>query len=251
MAAIIFGILVTIVVMLFLIQLASVALYQWDIKRSPVFEVACAGSEKPDTPKEFKVTNLQWNNFKKTDGTVLDRREYRQFITIGESMLLGGIRNHDILFVKESATNEIPTLPAIMVLRREQAAMERAAQFNDNAEMKIRRSWRVCTLNNSNEIILRMVEEIIRNEQFQRIRSLDTTKFPDNEWLLADFSSRLVRYREEHQDCEKENNVNHKALISTTYDTMQRRVHFSIHSCQTIIGEVKYAYGINHNVEAA
>lgn len=251
MATTYFGILITIVIMLFLIQIASLVLYQRGVKRSPVFQVACAGSEKPGTPKEYKVTNLQWGNFKKADGSVLDTREYRPFITMGESMLLGGIRNQDILFVKETGAHKIPALPAILVLQREQMALERAAQFNDKAEMKIRRSWKVCSLDLENETILEMVQEIIKCSQFQRIRSLDETKFPDAKWLLADFVTRLDRYRKEHLGCEQNDNANHNALISTTFDTMQGRVHFSIHSCQTIIGEVKYAFGINHDVEAA
>ena len=251
MASTVFGILLTIVVMLFLIQLASVINYQREIRHSPVFKVACAGSEKPGTPSEYKVTNMQWNKFITEDGSVLNTNDYRPFITMGESMLLGGIRSQDILFVKETGTQEIPALPAILVLQREQAALKRAAQFNDKAEMKIRRSWSVCTLNLPNKTILEMVQEIIDCQQFQRIRSLDETKFPNREWLMADFSTRLERYRNEHHGCEEDGNVDHRALISTTYDTMQGRVHFSIHSCHTIIGVVKYAFGINHDVEAA
>ena len=166
-------------------------------------------------------------------------------------MLLGGIRSEDIIFVKEISSNEIPTLPAILVLKREQAAIEKAARFNDQAETKIRRSWKVCSLDSSNDTIVTMVREIINCRKFQEIRRLDETKFPDTDWLLADFTNRLERYRKEHEGCEQGNNINHCALISTTLDTMQRRVHFSIHSCRTIIGEVKYAFGINHNLEVA
>lgn len=251
MATTIFGILITIVVMLFLIQSIGVMVYHQSIKHSPTLPVACAGSEKPGTPKEYKITNLQWNRFKKTDGSVLNTDDYHTFITMGESMLLGGIRSQDILFVKEYDPQEMPELPAILVLQREQAALERAAQFNDKAEKKIRRSWRVCSLNHSNDEILGMVQEIIDSQQFQDIRNLDETKFPSTNWLLSDFSNRLERYRQEHQDCELRDNDNHNALISTTFDTMQRRVHFSMHSCRTIVGEVKYAFGINHELKTA
>ena len=251
MTTFLLGFLVTALILLFLIQIASVVYYQRGIRNSPVFQVACAGSEKPDTPKEYKVTNLQWNNFKNEEGSVINAKEYLQFVTIGESMLLGGILSEDIIFVKEISSNEIPTLPAILVLKREQAAIEKAARFNDQAETKIRRSWKVCSLDSSNDTIVTMVREIINCRKFQEIRRLDETKFPDTDWLLADFTNRLERYRKEHEGCEQGNNINHCALISTTLDTMQRRVHFSIHSCRTIIGEVKYAFGINHNLEVA
>lgn len=249
MVTTVFEILVTIVIVLFAILLANVVYYQRIISRSPVFRVACAGSEKPCTPKEYKVTNLQWNNFQKADGSFLDAREYRLFITVGESMLLGGIRNQDIIFVKES--KELPTLPAILVLQREPMALAKAAQFNDKAEMKVRRSWKKCTLNLQNEDILDMVQEIINCKKFQEIRNRNEEKFPNAEWLIADFVVRLERYRKEHIGCEEDANVNHNAIISTTYDTQHGRVHFSIHSCNTIIGEVKYAFGINHDLEAA
>jgi hypothetical protein len=251
MATTILEILVIVLILLFLVQIASVVYYQRVIKNSPVFQVACAGSEKPDTPKEYKVTNLQWDNFKNENGVVLDAKDYLKFITIGESMLLGGIRSEDIIFVKKVVDNELPTLPAILVLRREQAAMEKAARFNDQAETKIRRSWRVCSLDSSNDTILGMVRDIIFSQKFQEIRRIDETKFPETDWLLADFASRLERYRREHEGCEQDDNDNHCALISTTLDTMQGRVHFSIHSCRTIIGEVKYAFGVNHHLEAA
>ena len=249
MATTVLIILITIVIVLFSIQLASVAYYQRNIRRAPVFPVACAGSEKPGTPKEYKVTNLQWDKFQKADGSFLNVEEFRPFITMGESMLLGGIRSQDIIFVEES--RKVPTLPAILVLQREQAALVKAARFNDMAEMKIRRSWKVCSLNHKEDEIIDMVKKIISSKKFLEIRSLDETKFPSTEWLIADFSNRLKRYKIEHPGCEDEANVNHKALISTTYDTQQGRVHFSIHSCNTIVGEVKYAFGINHDLEVA
>lgn len=251
MATTVLGILVIILILLFLVQIANVVYYHRVTRNSPVFLVACAGSEKPDTPKEYKVTNLQWNNFKNEEGDVINAKDYLHFITMGESMLLGGIRSEDILFVKKIEDQEIATFPAILVLRREPAAMEKAARFNDQAETKIRRSWEVCSLDSPNETILELVKEIINSPKFQAIRRLDETKFPDTDCLLDDFAVRLERYRREHEDCEQINNINHRALISTTLDTMQGRVHFSIHSCRTIIGEVKYAFGINHNLEAA
>jgi len=154
MATTVLGILVIILILLFLVQIANVVYYHRVTRNSPVFLVACAGSEKPDTPKEYKVTNLQWNNFKNEEGDVINAKDYLHFITMGESMLLGGIRSEDILFVKKIEDQEIATFPAILVLRREPAAMEKAARFNDQAETKIRRSWEVCSLDSPNETIL-------------------------------------------------------------------------------------------------
>lgn len=254
MAITIFWILIAIALTLFLIQLVNLAVYQYGINRSPELLVACAGSEKPSTPKSLKVTNLRWDKFQKEDGSVLNVKDYKPYITIGQSMLLGGIQNQDIVFVKEikdRKDQKKPHFPVIMALKREPEALKKAARFNDKAEVKIRRVWEFCDLSDTDETILNMVRETIESQSFESLRRIDEAKFPDEEWMLADFKRRLTRYREEHQGCEQKNHKDHTALISTTLDTMQGRVHFSIHSKSTMIGEVKYAFGINRDVEVA
>jgi len=205
-----------------------------------VLAVACAGSEKPCTPKELKVTNIHWNGFRKEDGNVLSAKDYDRYIVMGESMLLGGIQNQDFVFVKKVPEPNHLILPAIMVLRRD-----------DKAELKIRRSWRMCSLSCSDKEINAMVNAIIMSDDFQALRRMDESKFLSNEWMLNDFSNRLMRYRNEHSGCEQANHPDNMALISTTYDTMQGRVHFSIHSSHSIVGKVEYAFGINQNLEVA
>ena len=251
MATSVFGILLTIVVILFLMQLLGVVLYQYSSSHAPVLEVACAGSEKPCTPKELKVTNIHWDGFRKADGNILSVEDYDRYIVMGESMLLGGIQNQDFVFVKKVPEPNHLILPAIMVLRREPAALQRAAMFDDKAELKIRRSWRMCSLSCSDKEINAMVNAIIMSDDFQALRRMDESKFLSNEWMLNDFSNRLMRYRNEHSGCEQANHPDNMALISTTYDTMQGRVHFSIHSSHSIVGKVEYAFGINQNLEVA
>lgn len=248
MVIIVFWILFGITSILFLIQIMGLVVYRRGVNRSPEFMVACAGSEKPSTPKLLKILNLNWNNFIKEDGSVLDADNYKPFITMGQSMLLGGIQNQDVIFVKETKEIDKLRFPVIVVLKREPAAMVRAARFNDMAERKIRRAWGFCSLDSEDKTILEQVRKIIEGEEFQNLRCMDTSKFPDKDWLIADFSNHLFRYREEHSGCEQAGNEDYMALISTTLDTMQGRVHFSIHSDRTVIGEVKYAFGVNRIV---
>lgn len=237
--------------LLFFIQIGGLIVYRRGINRSPVFMVACAGSEKPSTPKSLKMLNLNFDNFRKEDGSVLDIDNYEGFITMGRSMLLGGIQDQDIIFVKKTTEKNELHFPSIIVLKREPAAMVKAARFNDKAEMKIRRAWGFCSLDRADETILDQVNAIIEGDEFQNLRNHDISKFPERDWLIADFKNRLLRYREEHSGCEQAMNENYMALISTTFDTIKDRVHFSIHSNRTVIGEVKYAFGVNRDMVVA
>lgn len=231
---------------LFAVQIMGLILYQIQKNNAPIMSVACAGSEKFDTPRELRITNLDASDFKGEDGSVIDSRDYERYITVGNSMLLGGIRDKDVIFVKKGIDLTECTFPIILVLRREPAAMEKASsQYDDKAELKIRRTWKTCTLSQSDEDIVNMVGEIIESNKFQEIRQLDTSKFLTPDWMKDDVRCRISRYRAEHIGCEDAENENNAALLSTTYDTEQGRVHFSIHPKRTIVGEVKYAFGTN------
>lgn len=228
------------------VQITGLILYQIQKNNAPIMAVACAGSEKLDTPRELRITNLDTSDFKKEDGTVIDLQDYERYITVGNSMLLGGIRDKDVIFVKKGIDITECTLPTILVLRREPAAMEKASsQYDDKAELKIRRTWKTCSLSQSDEEIVNMVGEIIELDKFQEIRQIDPYRFLAPDWMKDDIRCRITRYRMEHIGCEDTENENNMALLSTTYDTEQGRVHFSIHPVRTIVGEVKYAFGTN------
>lgn len=251
MATTIFLILSATALLLFIIQVSGLVNYRKSIKSAPTMLVACAGSEKPHTPKELKVTNIHWNDFIDDKGNVLEKDDFYTYIINGQSMLLGGIQDKDIVFVDKRTDINNLSFPAIMALRREQAAMNKAAQYDDKAEIKIRRTWDKCELTDDDKAILERVRDIINGKKFGYLRNIDATKFPSEEWLLADLQRRLERYRAEHPDHSRQNHKDHTILISTTLDTNKNIVHFSIHSSGCAIGEVKHAFGINNNIEAA
>lgn len=242
----VFKILLIVFCVLLVMQLVRLGIYQRQKINSPVLAVACAGSEKYCTPKEFRITNLNTRNFKDKNGEYINSQDYERCIIVGNSMLLGGIRDKDIVFIKRDINIAECSFPVILVLRREPAAMEKASlQYDDKAELKVRRTWEICSLNQSDEEIAKMVEEIIKSKRFQEIREIDESKFATSEWMVEDIKCRITRYRTEHIGCEEVGNKNNVALLSTTYDTGQKRVHFSIHPVRTIVGEVKYAFGTN------
>ncbi len=236
----IFWILVSVAIILILIQLIALMRYQYESKHSPLFKVASAGSVKPYTPKEFKITNIHWNDFIGEDGEPIDATQYKQFITIGDSMLLGGIKDKDILFVKDVKDINSISFPAFMVLKREPSALKKAMTYNDRAELKIRRTWKLCSLSETDDDILKKVDDIINTSSFQTLLLHNKDCFPSPEDLQYDFIRRLSRYRKERPDCV--NKDNNKAFISTTLTS--GKVHFSIHSTNMLVGEVKYAFGM-------
>ena len=244
---ILFYILLMLFVGLLIMQIVGIILYQKQKRNSPILAVACAGSEKCNTPKAFRITNLSGQVFKDKEGYDIKVQDYVRCITVGNSMLLGGIKDRDIIFIKKDINVAECEFPVILVLQREPAAMEKALSlYNDKAELKIRRTWRICSLNLSDEEILSQVKDIIESPKFGQIRQIDETKFADTQWMIEDIKARITRYRTEHIGCENVGNKDSVALLSTTYDTIQERVHFSIHSIKNVIGEVKYAFGSNN-----
>lgn len=232
---------------LLIMQIVGIILYKKQKSNSHILAVACAGSEKCNTPKAFRITNLSRQVFKDKNGDNISVQDYMRCITVGNSMLLGGIKDRDIIFVKKGINVAECEFPVILVLQREPAAMEKALSlYNDKAELKIRRTWKICSLNLSDEEILSQVKDIIESPKFIKIRQIDETKFAETQWMIDDIKVRITRYREEHQGCENIGNESNVALLSTTYDTVQERVHFSIHSIKNVVGEVKYAFGSNN-----
>ena len=112
----------------------------------------------------------------------------------------------------------------------------------------MRRTWRICTLDKSDEEIENILLEIINSQEFNNLKRIDESKFPEAECLVGDFKEkRLKRYREEHEGCNRTDSKDNNAIISTTLDTRTGKVHFSIHPFYSIIGKVEYAFSISNS----
>jgi hypothetical protein len=226
---------------LFITLVTEVIVSNSNLHKKPLLQVACAGSENPCTANKVCITDFNWDELPPLNDQA---DKYRKFIISGQSMLLGGIQNNDIIFVESIKKIDNFEFPAIIVLKREPIAMEKASQVDDKAEYKVRRTWGCCRLDQSDGDIVDIVKRIVEGERFQKLKDKDANKFPEESLLVEDFKRRLHRYREEHENCANSANVNYIALISTTLDTQKNKVHFSMHSKNTLIGKVKYAYGI-------
>ena len=61
------------------------------------------------------------------------------------------------------------------------------------------------------------------------------------------FNNRLAKYVQDYPTCKNVKDSNNIAVISTTLDTKQNIVHFSIHPYRCVKGEVKYSFGLQEN----
>ena len=234
-----------VIICLFILVIATVIVSNNILHKKPLLPVACAGSENPCTSKKVCITDLNWNDLPLEQIDEQDKTEkYQKFIISGYSMLLGGIQNNDIVFVEPIKKIDDIEFPAIVVLKREPIAIKKALQVDDKAEYKVRRTWKYCRLDQQDEVIVDVVKGIIEGSRFQQLKNKDTNKFPEESALVNDFEKRLRRYREEHEGCDNSSNANYIALISTTLDTQKNKVHFSIHSRNTLVGPVRHAYGV-------
>lgn len=229
---------------LFIILITEVIVDNSNIKKGTILQVACAGSENPCTPNKVCITDFKWEELPLNKNQIDKSKRYKKFIISGQSMLLGGIQNNDIIFVESVKKIDNLDFPAIIVLKREPLSLEKASQVDDKAEYKVRRTWGCCTLDQDDDNIVSFVKEIIQGNRFQQLKAKDIDKFPKDSLLVDDFKERLNTYRKEHKDCTNSANVNYMALISTTLDTQKNKVHFSIHSKNMLVGIVKQAYGI-------
>lgn len=233
----------SLVVVLFSIQLLGFLRYLDEHKNTLVAKTACAGSEKPNTPNEIKITNLRRDGFRTSSGQNIDYKEYICYIAKGQSMLLGGINDSDLLLTRPVDVSTISfSYPCILILRRENNALKKAAWVNDLAEVKVRRSWAKCNISRDNPIDI--AKDIMANPIFKDLQNKYGNKFPERKEMISDFETRIERYKQDYPSCMNDGDENCITIISTTLDTRKQEVHFSIHPARTAEGEVVYSFNL-------
>lgn len=240
MKTFIFLIIITLV--LFALLIVAVIKNQNELdEENPVFSAACAGSVNAGAPSSIRVENFHWDKLIKSDGNKPIERADNVlfFMTIGNSMLLGGIKDKDLLVVKKTKGNECD-FPAIVVLKRDKKRKLKAAKENDFAEYKVRRTWDECSLEIGDDAMVSRIRKILEDERFKQLKRNYPDKFPEDEELICDFRNRLEQYRNEYQkrkDCSD-------VILSTTLSTKTQTVHFSIHPKCSMVGKVEHAFQI-------
>lgn len=214
------------------------------VRNTLVFGTACAGSERPDTPKELSVYKLKKEKITDKNGKPLRMDEYECLIACGQSMLLGGIDDEDLLLVKPVTDVTRLVFPSVLIIKRDDFAKQNAVRLNDYAEKKVCRSWALCDL--SKEDAVEKVKECMNQKEFVELKHGHEDKFPSTDDLIQDFKDkRLGRYKTKYPSFNQESDENCLAIISTTFDTQDKKVHFSIHPARMIESEVYYSFHIS------
>ena len=227
---------------LYFAQLRDLKKFRAGRKNAVSFSVACAGSPNEGNRETKEVIYFNKQSLKTADGETIDISQFDSYIVSGNSMLLAGIRDKDIVLTQPLSADT--GFPKILVLERDQFAREDAVKKNDYARYKVRRTWRICTMGDDIEHIL---DEIIHSRQFETLR----VSFPDNFLndiiMKQDFRRRLDTYKYNYPDCESENSENYHVILSTTLHTrhdsdLYNKVTFSIHPIRLVQGEVKHKF---------
>ncbi len=200
----------------------------------------CAGSSKKYKPikAEEEVVSLKYNTFTDEKGLKLNISDYSAYIVAGNSMQFCDINEGDLLLASKAADErDMEELPAVIVLL-DPKADKTLSQF------KLRRAWRICSDQLSDEEFKDILKEILELDTFKQLKKeLEEKGFSrSDEELINDFfkkSGRLERYKSKYKT-----NVSQKIVISTTFDTDDEEIHFSIHQLSKVVGVKKYVYDV-------
>lgn len=235
-----FILLLTISLVLFLILLVAFVYRLYEVRSIPIASAA-AGDVRINAPRIQKLLNLNTQGFYDENHMRLDFQQYKHFVVCGNSMLLAGIEDGDILFVEEQMDNcQELKFPCILVLQREHFSF-----VDTNSPLyKIRRAWGVYDLSDSNVDLLKQLDEIMESSDFKDVIDLGVQRgyVVDKEDIKNDFiNNRWMKYQKYYPSC-KRKDKNHKIILSTTLDTKRNLIHFSIHPCHCVMGKVLHSF---------
>lgn len=210
-------------------------------------DVACAGSSTPGALKNVIVQNLSTRNFQtEVPNESINFDSYKKFWVKGNSMLLCGIENGDILFtrpIKPKKIKDLNGLPKALVLKREGRSLTEAIAKDDYARYKIRRTWAILPFDE--DLLLAKVDEILHNTTFQDLRAAYPENFLSNEEMKTDCrEKRIGNYLRDYPNCKKDSSKDNLVIISTTLreENGKTKVFFSIHPARIIVGEAVYTF---------
>lgn len=207
------------------------------------YPTACAGTPKGDEPREQKSYAIDYTNFQTKDGREINPDDYYIFIAKGNSMKFCHIYDGDLIFVaKGFRVVHLKVFPYILVLRRRDPKPGKS-------EYKIRRAWRVAKYNPQDQFDSE-IRTIIASEEFQQVKKLRNENNKDayrgDTAILEDFKkNRLSNYLTDYINCANPDPWDETVVISTTFDTEEEFIHFSIHPIATIVGIVEDSFTVD------
>lgn len=205
------------------------------------YPVASAGNYKKTLPAKEESVSVSLNKFYDKNGCKINPDEYLQFVVSGDSMKFCGIHDKDLLFVaKDFRIVQLKKFPYILVIRR--------SNFKPGeTEYKVRRAW--ASAHYDNDEFRNILNQILESSDFKEVKQLKDEVgkpvYPGDNVIIEDFIyNRLPKYKERYIDCNDFDEWNKTVVISTTYDTDKRYIHFSIHPIADIVGIVKESFTV-------
>ena len=203
---------------------------------------AWAGS--PKNNHLIESVSVKNNTFKAKDGTLLIPEDYLQYVVEGNSMQFCGIHDKDLIFVKKGfrvTDLDLSEFPYILVLKSTPGVSD------DNTKYKIRRAWGISQF--GEDRFEKDVKAIMSSPKFQEIKKLKgvdgNNAYRGDEQVIEDFlNNRLPKYEDKYIKCNNPDIWNRTVVISTTFDTDNKYIHFSIHPIANIVGIVKDSFTV-------
>ncbi|MBD5280602.1 MAG: hypothetical protein HDS35_08685 [Bacteroides sp.] len=198
------------------------------------YYVACAGSKESEACTKVSAIDIQQCNFCDSNGKTLDQSLYNCYVVHGDSMKYAGINDNDFILVpKDFDLDSLKSYPEILVIRyREQ---------NEHKPLfKVRRAWYRGSIEDD---LAKAAQNIMAMTKFDKLTQQEGYK--GAEWMISDLlGKRLVDYKHTYfkgGECPEQYK---QILISTTFDTVKKEIHFSIHPVALIVGNVEESYTI-------
>lgn len=203
--------------------------------------VACAGSMTSGVGRKISTVDIREFNLCDSQGNPIDTSLFECYIVSGDSMKYAGINDNDfILVAKDFNVVSLKEFPEILVIKYRE-------DIEDRPLYKVRRAWYKGSIEDN---LKEVAEKIMRMPKFQKLTRQEGYK--SKAWMINDLiGNRLEKYKSVYfkdGGCpEQYKNI----VISTTFDSEKKEIHFSIHPVSLIKGEVKEAYSIPSKIYGA
>lgn len=196
--------------------------------------VACAGSKESNACEKISAVDIEACNFCDSEGRPLNLSLYDCFVVHGDSMKYAGINDGDfILVAKDFSTESLTSFPEILVLRYREIE-------NGKPIYKVRRAWYIGTIDDD---LSAVAERIMSMPKFTKLKNQEG--FKGEKWMIGDLANN--RHKEYQRSYFKDGicPASYKQIvISTTFDTIKKEIHFSLHPISLIVGIVKESYSV-------
>ena len=212
-----------------------------------VLPVAFAGNAHLGIPKEKEYLNLDLDGFIDKNGKTLLLDKANCFCVCGQSMLLAGIEDNDILFTNPLSPDYKMDLPCVTVIKRDHFSQCDMVAQGNIPQYKVRRTWGQYDISKKDEhYMLRKLEGIIEMPEFIALTKESALKCSMNtDEMKKDFlERRWPAYKKNYPTCQQDNDKDSQVIISTTLDVKENKVHFSIHPRRCLVGVATNSFSV-------